>query len=175
MSSNKTAFLLGAACIAGGVAIGSLLTRGVPPIMVNATATQSHDNFVVATGMVGKGLEAVFFLDFLTGDLKATVVDERRGGFNAFYEYNIAADFNLGTVKNPKYLMVTGLALDARGRGAGSQLGQSIVYIVEATSGQVAAYGLPWSPSHAASGKPQRGTFIPLAKSSLRNTFVRDQ
>ena len=173
--NNKIAFLLGAACIAGGVVLGSLLNRRVPPIMVNASATQAHDNFVIATGLVDKGLEGIFFLDFLTGDLKATVVDERRGGFNAFFEYNIAADFNLAAVKNPKYLMVTGLALDVRSRGAGNQLGQSILYVVEATSGQVAAYGLPWSPSLAASGKPQRGTFIPLARALLRNAFVRDQ
>ncbi len=173
---SKTTFLLGATCVVAGVAIGSFLTRNVPPITVHASATQAHDNFVIATGMIGKGTEALFFLDFLTGDLKAVVVSERGGGFNAFYQYNIAADFNLGAVKNPKYLMVTGLALGVRsGGGAGGQLGESILYVVEATSGQVAAYGLPWSPSLASSGKPQRGTFIPLARTTLRNTFVRDQ
>ncbi len=96
--SNKTSFLLGAVCVAVGVAIGSQLTRSLPPIMVNASATQSHDNFVIATGMVNKGLEGIFFLDFLTGDLKATVIDERRGGFNAFYAWrSVTVELMTGT------------------------------------------------------------------------------
>jgi hypothetical protein len=148
----------------------------LPPIEVSASATQAHDNFVVATGLVDQGIEAFFFLDFLTGDLKATIVNERRPGFSAMYQYNVAADFAGAGVKNPKYLMVPGEARNLRNvGGGGQQLGQSVVYVVEATTGQLGVYGVPWNPSMHASGKPQFGTFIPLARTSLRNEFVRDQ
>lgn len=178
MAGRSGAFVLGAACVAVGVGIGVLATRPapvLPPVELYATASQAHDNFVIATGFVDEGMEALYFLDFLTGDLKATVINERRPGFAAFYEYNIAADFNLGTVKNPKYLMVTGVARNARNAGAGGQLSHSILYVVEASTGQLMAYGLPWNPSLAASGKPQRGSFIPIARTALRTAFVRDQ
>ncbi len=178
--SSTSLWLVAVACLATGVAAGVLATRNsepaltLPPIDVHAMATASHDNFVIATGVVEDGTEGLFFLDFLTGDLKATVVNSRGSGFNAYYQYNIANDFNTGAVQNPKYLMVTGLARDQQARGSG-RMAQSILYVVEATSGQLVAYGIPYSRANQTAGKPQVGTFIPLAKASLRNEFVRDQ
>lgn len=151
--------------------VSSLLSH----LPVHAMATQGHDNFVIATGFVGDGLEGIYFLDFLTGDLKATVINERAGGFNSFFEYNISEDFNLTQVRNPKYLMVTGVARDMTTSGPGGQMADCVLYVIEATSGQLVAYGLPWSRSQHTAGKVQRGTFIPLARADLRTQFVRDQ
>jgi hypothetical protein len=159
-----------------GVAVGVIAARPtylLPPIPVHAVSTASHDNFAIATGFVEDGTEGLFFLDFLTGDLKATVVNNRGPGFNAYYQYNIANDFNAAGAANPKYLMVTGLARDI-GRGGG-RLASSVLYVVEATSGQLVAYGLPYSRTNQTAGKPQVGTFVPLARASLRTEFVRDQ
>ena len=142
-------------------------------VNVHATATQGQDNSAIATGLVDNGIEAFFFLDTLTGDLRAAVVNRRNWEFAAFFEYNIQADFDTAT-KNPKYMMVTGLADLPRGRGS-TQIGKTLVYICEATSGQVNVYAVPWSPSLNAAGKPQRGTFQRVAGGSFRTTFVRDQ
>lgn len=179
MKASPNLWLVAVACLAVGVAVGVVSTRNdtvlsPPPIEAHATATAAHDNFVIATGFMEDGTEGLFFLDFLTGDLKATVVNNRGPGFNAYYQYNIANDFNLGAVQNPKYLMVTGLARDQQGRGS-NRLARSILYVVEATSGQLVAYGIPYSRTNQTAGKPQIGTFIPLAKASLRSEFVRDQ
>ncbi|TWT94782.1 hypothetical protein Pla108_36310 [Botrimarina colliarenosi] len=179
MKASPNLWLVAIACLAVGVAVGVLVTPSqpvlsLPPIEAHATATAAHDNFVIATGFMEDGTEGLFFLDFLTGDLKATVVNNRGPGFNAYYQYNIANDFNLGAVQNPKYLMVTGLARDQQGRGS-NRLAQCILYVVEATSGHLVAYGIPYSRTNQTAGKPQLGTFIPLAKASLRNEFVRDQ
>ena len=174
MRKNHTAFLMGAVCVVVGLAIGLYFGRN-EPIVLHATATQGHDNFVIATGMIDDGLEAFYFLDFLTGDLKATVISERGPGFNAYYEYNIAADFNMGAVKNPKFLMVTGVARGMSSGGAAGRLGESVLYVVEATTGHLVAYGLPWNQSLHASNKGQRGTFVPVGRAMLRTEFVRDQ
>lgn len=181
MTPRANLWLASFACLATGLAAGQWLSRDggpalrLPPIEAHATASQSHDNFVIATGSIEDDIEGLFFLDFLTGDLKATVLNARRPGFNAFYQYNISADFNTAAVQNPKYLMVTGLARDQQVAGASGRLGRCVLYVVEATSGQVVAYGLPWNPSSHSAGKPQRGTFIPLARAGLRTEFVRDQ
>ncbi|MEN0110885.1 MAG: hypothetical protein AAF805_09190 [Planctomycetota bacterium] len=185
-----TAFLAAAVCLAAGVALGAWLRSGegdatpfqipasvLPALEVDATATQAHDNFVIATGFVDDGIEGLYFLDFLTGELRGVVLNERGPGFACYYRRNIMEDFGQQAVKNPKYLMVTG-RLNGVARGPalpGGRLARTAIYVVEANSGQVVAYGLPWSPSMAAAGKQQSGTFIPLARETLREATIRDQ
>lgn len=166
-----------AAVLVLGLFFGAVLTAAWQGVgqgtLVHATATHGQENFAVATGFVDDSIEAFYFLDFLTGDLRAAAVNRRNGEFAAFFERNIQQDFS-GASKNPKYLMVTGLANIPRGRG-GSQLGSSLVYIAEASSGEVAAYALPWNSSANAKGQSQKGNFVPLARGSFRTTFVRDE
>ncbi len=156
-----------------GLGIG-MATRGLwPAVPVHATATEGLDKFAIATGLVDSGMEALYFLDYLTGDLRAAVINPKNGKFTAFFSHNIASDF-AGVTKNPRYLMVTGLSQMPRGR-AGFQFAASTVYVAEASSGQVAAYSIPWNSSLAAAGKPQRGTFVPLDRLEMRTAFVRDE
>ena len=148
MKSRTNVALVAVACVATGLAAGMWIApRGasfeLPPQLVEATASAAHDNFVIATGFVEDDIEGLFFLDFLTGDLKATVLNRRGVGFNAYYQYNIANDFS-GAAKNPKYLMVTGVARDIQAGGAG-RMARTVLYVVEATSGQVVVYGIPYN------------------------------
>lgn len=179
MKAKTNLCLLAIACGASGLAAGLWLSpQGqpftLPPLEVGATASAAHDNFVIATGFVEDDIEGLFFLDFLTGDLKATVLNRRARGFNAYYRYNITNDF-AAAGKNPKYLMVTGLARDLGGGGGNVQLARSVLYVVEATSGQVVVYGLPYNRSRQSAGKPQGGTFVPIARGNLRAEINRDQ
>jgi len=141
--------------------------------LVNASASQGEDNFSIATGLVEQDLEGFFFLDFITGDLRGAILSRRSGKFTGFFEYNVQADFGTQT-QNPKYLMVTGLADLPRGKGP-SQLARCVVYVAEATSGQVFAYALPYSGSLNAKGAPQNGSFIMVDGGPFRTTFVRGQ
>lgn len=180
--------VLGYAAVAGvalaaGVLMGVFATSPTEPtpdslpwpsVPVQAATAQGYDNFAVATGPVDQDIEAFYFLDFLTGDLRATAINTRQGKFGAFFEHNIAADFAAAGAKNPKYLMVTGEANVPRGRGS-TQYARSIVYVTEATTGQMVAYVMPWSSSMQASGKIQSGKFIKVADVQLRSAFVRDQ
>lgn len=171
-------------CLVGGVCLGVWLRPQaadperfiIPPITVDATATQAHDNFVIATGLVDDGVEGLYFLDFMTGELRGVVLHERQLGFGAYFRRNIMEDFGQQAVKNPKYLMVTGQMsrLQRSPTGPGGRLGRAAIYVVEANSGQVVAYGVPWNPSLAAAGKDQSGGFVPLARESLRDATIRD-
>lgn len=153
---------------------GPLLRDMLPSIEAHAATAQGYDNFAVATGPVDGEVEAFYFLDFLTGDLRATAINTRQGEFGSFFEYNIARDFDVGAAKNPRYLMVTGTANIPRGRG-NTQIARSMVYITECTTGQMAAYVMPWNSSMQAAGKRQTGTFLKIANVQLRSAFVRDQ
>jgi len=70
-------------------------------------------------------------------------------------------------------LMVTGLADLPRGSGS-NQLGSSLIYVAEATSGKVCAYALPFNSSLNAAGKPQREGLILVESGLFRTTIVRD-
>ncbi len=166
-----------AALLVLGIFVGVVVSVGWyglgQGVQVQATATHGEDNFAIATGFVDMEIEAFYFLDFLTGDLRAAVVSRRTGDFVAFFEKNILDDF--GTLgKNPKFLMVTGMANIPRGQ-APFQLGNSLIYVAEASSGTVNAYALPWNASLNNKGQPQRGTFVRIAGGSFRTAFVRDE
>ncbi len=165
-----------AALVVLGVFAGGLLTVAWfgtgQPQLVHASATHGEANFAIATGFADNEVEAFYFLDFLTGDLRAAVVSRRTAEFTALFERNIQGDFE-GYAKNPKYLMVTGVADLPRG-SAGTQIGRSLVYVAEATTGQVCSYALPFNSSLNAAGKPQRGTLALVASGTFRTAAVRD-
>jgi len=160
-----------------GMAMGAALTAGwhglTSTSKAYAVATHGSDNFAIATGLVENEIEALYFLDFLTGDLRAAVVSRRNAAFTGYFQHNVLQDFE-GIADPPRFLMVTGLADLPRGRGA-SQIGQSLIYVAEATSGQVVAYALPFNSTLNASGAPQTGSFLRVARGSFRDAFVRDE
>jgi hypothetical protein len=160
-----------------GIVVGAALTAGWHGVTsipkAHAVATSGSDNFAIATGYVDDQIEGLYFLDFLTGDLRCAVVNRRTAAFTAYFTYNVLADFP-GINDRPRFLMVTGLADLPRGRGA-TQIGRSIIYVAEATSGRVAAYTIPYNSTLLAAGAPQTGTFLRIAQGSFRDAFVRDQ
>ncbi len=123
----------------------------------------------MCTGTIDPEVEAVYLLDFVTGDLKAAVLSINTRMFNTFYTHNVSKDF--GSVKNPKYLMVSGNA-DMR-RQLAVPVGEGVIYIAEMTSGQLAAYGLPWTPGRGAQVSVVTTTFLPLDKFKFRTTAIR--
>ena len=117
-----------AAMLVVGIAVGAVLAAGWHGVSSTApafaTATHGADNFAIATGLVDDGIEALYFLDYLTGDLRAAIVSRRNGEFTGFFQYNVLSDFNQ-VAEKPRFLMVTGQADIPRGRGA-TQIGQSL-------------------------------------------------
>lgn len=152
-----------------GLVAGLNLGGFWPQIPIHATATHGQENFAICTGSIDPEMEAVFLLDFTTGDLKAAVLSINTRAFNTYYTHNISKDF--GNVKNPKYLMVSGFA-DMR-RALNVPVGQGVIYIAEMTSGQLACYGLPWQPGRGAQVNPMVMEFLPLDKFKFRNQAIR--
>jgi hypothetical protein len=175
---TKNRFLLLCLGVVLGLVIGRWFNSGeliLPASAARAVATDRFENFAIATAPLDSDVEAVFFLDFLTGDLKGAVLSAQFGRFNAFYERNILEDFGLDRAKNPRYLMVTGMANLRRGLGNTARPGASVVYIAELTTGKIAAYGVPWTPQFHNAGVPVQGTLYPLDVAQFRSAVVREQ
>lgn len=156
-----------------GLVVGLNIQGLWPNVPLHATATHGLDRFAIATGLVDDTVEAIYFLDFLTGDMRAAVINPKTGKFNAYFTRNIASDFGAIT-KNPRYLMVTGFADMPRGR-ANFQFAKSIVYVAEASTGQVAAYAIPWNSSAFAAGRPIQNEIRALDIVPFRTAIVRDE
>jgi len=156
-----------------GLIIGLNIEGLWPNMPLHAAATHGIDKFAIATGLVDNTVEALYFLDFLTGDMRAAVINPKNGKFTSFYTRNIASDFG-GAGRSSGYLMVTGSANMPRGT-QNFQYANSIVYVAEASTGKVAAYTIPWNSTLHAAGKPQFGEFKPLDVQQFRTAFVRDQ
>jgi hypothetical protein len=155
-----------------GLVIGLNIQGLWPSVPLHATSTHGLDKFAIATGLVDNGVEALYFLDYLTGDMRAAVINPKTGKFNSFYTRNIAADFG-GAGRATGYLMVTGFADMPRGAN-NFQFAQSIVYVADVTTGSVAAYTIPWNSTLQAAGRTQYGEFQPLDVQPFRTAFIRD-
>jgi hypothetical protein len=154
-----------------GLVVGLILCGFWPQAPLHAVATDRTETFAVATCFVDDGIEAVCFLDFLSGDLGAVVLGRQGRAFGAFYVYSGAQlmnDLGVDPSKNPQYLLATGAA-DMRGGSGATQPAPSVIYVAEVTTGNVAAYAIPWSRAAFSSGRiigPT--TLLPLAKARFR-------
>jgi hypothetical protein len=159
-----------------GLLLGAVLAGFCPHAPLHASATDRYDTFAIATGMVDDGVEAIYFLDFLTGDLKAAVLSSRQvpTRFNAFFQRNILNDLGIDPSRNPRYLIVTGLN-DLRRGGARLRPSIGVCYIAEITTGRVAAYAIPWDANRHAIGQvmPVPGDIMLLDVRQFRTAAVR--
>jgi hypothetical protein len=155
-----------------GLAAGLLAASIWPRTPVMAVATDRQENFAICTGPVDEDFEAVFFLDFLTGDLRASVISPVNGKFNSYFERNVLNDLQVDVSKNPRYVMVTGMANLRRGAG-NIQPGVAVLYVAEVTSGLMAAYAVPWVRGANNAAIPQTNELVLLDVGQFRNAPIR--
>jgi hypothetical protein len=138
-------------------------------IDAHASATNSNDALILCTGQIDLGIEGVFTLDPLTGEMRGAVLNPAKAKFVAWYSYpSVAKDFN--AAKNPKFLMVTGLGEIRQGPSA--RAAHCVLYVAEVTSGRVVAYGIPWDSAKAATPQGYRATMQPLDTFNARDVTV---
>jgi hypothetical protein len=154
-----------------GLLLGSVLAGLWPHTPLHATATDRSENIIVATGVIDENntIEAIFFLDSLTGRLRAAVPSlQSNMPYQATWWADAGGDLarTIRTVNEsvargsgkgggaavaaipmpqaPRFLMVTGL-MDIRGNMGRMRAARSVVHVVEANTGIILTYMLPWS------------------------------
>ena len=163
-----------------GMLMGALATvlvdenRALIPAetLLHATGSDSGDMMAVATGPIAEGVEGVFFLDFLTGDLSGWVMNRRTGGVGGLYKRNVIGDLGVVQGKKQKFLLVTGAAAMTRG-GSQARAADCIVYVADQNTGNFAAYGLAVNSTAYATGRAQISPMILIGKGSARNVDLR--
>ncbi len=150
------------AAVGAALAVGLFLGGLWPNTPLHAVSTDRTETFAMATGPVDSEVEAVWFLDFLTGDLTALVLGRQAGTWTGRFTWNVAADLGVDPQKNPKYMMVTGVTSIRRAGGSRAQPSNAACYVAEITTGKVAAYAIPWTQSLYAAGQVQGGRLVPV-------------
>jgi hypothetical protein len=165
-----------AAWLLAGLVLGLAAGGVLPHAPLHAVATDRYENFAMATGPVDEDMECLYFLDSVTGELKATALSPVTGKFQAAFTTNVLADLQVDPSKNPKYLMTTGLAQLRRIPGAGNvQPGAAVVYVAELSTGQCVAYAVPWNSAASRGGATQFSALVPLDKIQFRTAAVREK
>ncbi len=156
-----------------GILVGLFFGSMLPNAPLHASATHGQDNFAICTGEVDVGVEGVYFLDFLTGDLTGAVININTRKFTTAYKHNVMKDFGLDGVKSPRFLMVSGVAEIRRGPQPVG-FGRSLIYVAEMTSGQFMAYAVPWSANRNTSPAAVSTGFVALDGGKFRTQTIRD-
>ena len=93
----------------------------------------------------------------------------RLGKFGAKYTVNVFNALQVQQGKKPKLLMVTGGASFSGGATGNLRPANVVVYVADAESGNVAAYGILWSRAMEAAGRPQGGVMNLIAAGKMRS------
>ncbi len=150
-----------------------------PEHLLFADSATAGKNMAVATGPIYEEAEGLFILDFLTGDLQCWIPNPRKiagAGYLGVFKANVLEAFGAEAPKNPDYMLVTGGVDATRGVSGNAKPALCVCYVIEGTSGKVAAYSLAFDRSSARTGGGQTGKLILLNPAvSARPDVQRDQ
>ena len=131
--------------LVAGVVLGLVIANVAPVKPLHAVATDRQSDLAICTAPVGDGIEGVFTLDFQTGELRGAVLNPTRKAFVLSYSANCVNDLKIEAGKAPKFVIVSGdVSISTRGL---KQYGSSAIYVADLTSGNMAAYAIPFNPS----------------------------
>jgi hypothetical protein len=144
-------------------------------LQLKASAAHGSDTFAIATGAVDGNVDAVFCLDFLTGDLTGFVVHPSNGRFFAAFYTNVLDKLPTEQGKTPKYALAVG-KFSVLSSYTNVKPGASVVYVADCNTGIVAAYGFPWDKSVSTNRPTSLITLkmIPLDIAKAREVKIRD-
>ncbi|HCD03065.1 MAG TPA: hypothetical protein DER64_21335 [Planctomycetaceae bacterium] len=125
-----------------GIAIGGGVSWAWPSQTAVAFSSDRNDKFAVTTAMTGPTSEAVFVLDFLTGQIRGFSLNRTANQYMWIYSRSIAQDFGVDPNKPARYAMISGLA-QPQGRG-GAAYAPSYIYVAELSTGRVQPYAIPF-------------------------------
>ena len=147
---------------------------GLQELKLKAAASHGSDTFAIATGQVDDEIEGLYTLDFVTGDLQCFVLNSRTGGMAGRFMINVNDPkiFGAKRGKKPNFLLTTGMFSGGASTG-GARPAASVCYVVDANTGDVAAFGFPWQRSVTTAGGIQATPMVLLGKWQARSVDLR--
>lgn len=166
-----------------GMLAGALVSRRAPQVpefpldaRLHATATHGGGTFAMCTGPIYEGIEGVFFLDFLTGEVQCWVPNARSGLLGGVYRHNVLLDLGVeqGSNVKPSYVMVTGGFALRTGFQGNVRPAECVLYVADVNTGAWVAYMIPWDRTAANFGAMQAGKLLKVGGGKARELAIRD-
>lgn len=146
---------------------------GLEELKLRAMASHGGETFAIATGPVDDTVEGLFTLDYLTGDLQCFVFNPRTYQQGGIFRTNIAKDLAPEKGKKPSYLLVTG-AISGSATYSNFKPAACVCYVVDANTGECAAYTFPWAKAAAGTGAVQAKEMSLIHKWKARSLELRE-
>ena len=147
-----------------------------PQMILQAEAATGSEKLGLATGMADNGMEALFALDYTSGDLYCWILNPRVGpGFQAQYVANVEEALGIKKGEPADYVMITG-RIDTSGVAAkgNARPGETVCYVGDGNTGRVAGFSFWYSRSRATSGVMQTGELTVVCDAKTRGNIQRD-
>lgn len=125
-----------------GLVTGGGIAWTLPHRAIHAYSSDRNDKFTMTTAVTGPTTEAVFVLDFLTGQLRGFALDRSAQQFMVVYNRSVAADFRVDANKTTRYALVSGMA--QRTTRGNQSWAPSYLYVAELSTGRVQCYAIPY-------------------------------
>ena len=138
---------------------------------IDAAAAMTSEKFSMATGPLSGDAEGLFMLDHNSGLLQCSVIYPRLGRFLGNFSINVTEALPSGG-KGGQYMIATGLANFPS--SSSRPAAQSVVYVLEVSSGDYACYGIPFNRAAMNAGKPQQMPMVLISKGSANPLIDRD-
>jgi hypothetical protein len=176
--------------VAIGLAIGGALSAGIwlgsarndsaaipqlSELKLHAMASHGAETFAIATGPIDGDVEGLFTLDYLTGELQCFVINPRFGGLGGWFKTNVAASLTPEKGKKPSYLISTGVLNAKAGTYGNYRPAGCICYVVDANTGECAAYSFPWSQNAGNVGVTQATDMKLIYKWKARQLNINNE
>jgi len=172
VASCSIGVVLALFAVAGGF-VGYRLNENTLEIPVQATASTWSESLCAATGPIDEEAEGLYTLDAVTGDLQCAILNPRTTKFAGVFRTNVLTDLQIDATKKPNYMLLTG-QITFTGQSGNTRPGNSVVYVIDATSGRFVAYGVPWQRALSTRGQMQQGQLIFVDAGTARNVMIRD-
>jgi len=147
------------------------------PVVLNADTAARGKSMSMATGIIDsrEGVEGLFVLDHLSGNLQCWVLNPRTGEIAGIYTANVNKDLELGKGGDLDYVMTTGSfrAENSTARRGSLVPSGSICYVGDGNSGKVVGYILYFNRQLILKNGAQRGDLEVIARGLAREAGLR--
>lgn len=167
----RRAFMPVAAALICGVAVGWFFNSKQP--VFAGSSSDRYEDFVMVAGPINQSftnnnnqflnadLDGIWILDYKSGKLLATTINRQNGKLVAFGEVDLVKEFEIAPRANVHFVMTTGVVVR----------GQSVLYLVETTTGKMGVYSMLSSESSTGSGS-ERIMVRRHDMTSIRSSFT---